>query len=443
MRMFRPNSISILWIKLYILLLLFGPPILGDIAFTARGLMLDHIILFLTFPLILSHRPISVFRTLKWPPAFILFMYLVFSIITGVFSACLISEVSYAQIAIFLWGNSRPIIVILVVSFLARNLSNNEIRDVIWFFLLACIVEILVGLAQECQIEPLLSISAELYNRKIGGQEIAARLLSGRQFAFGTMNGLSNVFGTLMILSGGVALVELLLNRKGKRFIVLVVFLGSLLGLLLSGSRGAMAGWIVMVLTMCTAMGIKRLVAIGSIAVIGGLYFYYMIISHIQQKKILLLLSGQGYNGEPFYTPRLKFWLPAIDSTLETNPILGFIGVPTLPSDNLYVMLFQHGGIIGLGLFTSATLAIIILMLNSFFKARTVECRYYAIGMVAITLGFMFNGVSLVSFFAARVMELYFLLLVLAWQLTIDRHILNFRRVSYSYGYIWVSFKHF
>lgn len=408
----KPISLNRLWLGVYLLLLLYGPGLLRSLGFVARGIRLDQLLLVATWPvlvLVCNRR----FREVFFSPLGIALAILpALSAAAGLVSLACFADTVPATVLAQVWGFSRPLLVFVAVATLLQGsalLSRGT-----WFTLLIIlsIGLLLFAAAQVLQIGPAVDLGLHVYGRSDSAQLPLLRLslLQGR--AWGTFDGQANAFGSFWVVLLSLE-VALLAARRGslraplRLLPLLVATICSSLGLLLTGSRGAMAGAaaaIAVVLATSRATRSLQLVAIVAVLLLLGANLLPPQLLH----RVQSLLALQSYGGAAIYETRLPYWREDVAYWLE-NPLLGAAGRPVAPPDNLYLSLLVNGGLI-LTLWQLACVALVVYRLYRLVRQQTHPLRGLALGVLAATVGLVVNGISAASLQAGRVQELYWFL---------------------------------
>jgi len=394
---------------LYIALLLFSPPLLQDLSFATRGTKLDQAVLLLGFIWVVAHG-LDLFSFVRQDSIVLaLIAFWCSSVITGVASILTISEADAGMVAGSIWGQTRPVLVMIVFTSVVALLSARErLRLLHWAFVLGT-GTVLVGFAQYNGWQPAVELSTRIYTRK-AEQQAVIDAMSAVGRAYGTFDGQPNAFGTFCMIVFCMTLALAATQLVKHRWLALAMTATSASGLAVSWSRGAVAGALVGVLVVLVMVSLKFAVRVGAttVAAIAGLW---QVLPEETLRRLQDLLTLTTDNGERIYDARLAFWSSNFDFWTR-HPLLGGSGVRLAPADSQYIGLLIGGGIVGIAVF----LLVISVVLRRLVQiARNIEhpLRYAALGLTASVVAMLVNGISVPSFMEERVMEFFWFLVAL------------------------------
>ncbi len=409
----RPISANQIWLGAYLLLLLYGPGLLRSASFVARGIRLDQLLLLATWPvlvLVCNRR----FREVLFSPLGIALAILpALSAAAGLVSLACFEDTLPGTVLAQIWGFSRPILVFVAVATLIQG--GSLLSRHVWVTL---IVALSIGLflfavAQVLQFGPAVNLALSVYGRRDSAQLPLLRLslLQGR--AWSTFDGQANAFGSFWVVLLSLQIAQLAARRGSARaplrlVLLLVVMMCSSLGLLLTGSRGAMAGVGAALAVVLVRSRVARSLPIIAVVVVMILLGVNLLPPQLLH-RVQSLIALQGYGGAAIYETRMPYWREDVAYWLQ-NPLLGAAGRPVAPPDNLYLSLLVNGGLV-LTIWQLACVALVVHGLYRIVRQPTHPLREIALGMLAATVGLLVNGVSAASLQAGRVQDLYWFLI--------------------------------
>lgn len=385
------------WTFLFLVLLLYGPPVLRDLPVVARGVKLDHLLLLATFLVLVVTRPKLAQKAIASRVGFTLLLFCLSSFISAVLSVCFLDASLLSALAA-VWGFSRPFLTYVVVYSLLYGAPVSLERNTLNILLGLGVGVSLIGIAQYFQVSPVIEVTETFYGRKHGQELVSQALRSGRVYS--TFDGQPNSFGTFSVLVGALALVSYLHNGGWFRLSLMAL---PVLGLALSWSRGAYAG--LFAAMAVSASLIRRFRQIGRLVMLAAaaVIVFWMVPQSVI--RIQQLLKLQSYGGESIFDARLVYWLENL-RLIKLNPFFGVMGIPTAPFDSLFVGLLTTHGIVGSMIFLLSIVSVLV----ECRRRQTTFCK----GLIAGTFGLLVNGVSSPSFFGERVAELYWFMVALA-----------------------------
>lgn len=307
-----------------------------------------------------------------------------------------------------LYGLVRPLFVILFAAVLYQiyslGQSHQYLNDLGWIVIGVGGIAVLIGVLQGVGVPWAVEVTSTLYTRDLNFEEV---LIYGR--AYGTFDGQPNVFGTFCGLFFLFVLFRLGNVAYGVLFTPLLIL--AALGLLLSGSRGALLALVLAVATWSMLRGsFQTFIAIAfvSLAVAAVLTLSIDFVSAAIINRLASALGLGGGGDVSLIATRIPYWGQILDLVVA-EPMRLVWGVPGKimpPADNL-----QLGLLGGLG-FLGALFYMVVLLVQG--------VRFYVYGgvvgvnMVAITIYLVLNGISYPTFLNARIGDLFWLAAALA-----------------------------
>lgn len=396
---------------LYLVALLFSPPMFQTLPFAARGAKLDQVLLLCSFIVLLSlgFDPFHSIRSNN-----ILFVQVASwsaAMATATVSLLTISGADPAMAAGALWGQSRPVLVMLVFSSVFALMTGKARMRVLSLVLVLGALVILIGFAQYRGWEPVVNLTTTIYTRKADQQAVIDAMSSvGR--AYSTFDGQPNAFGTfcMILFCMSLSLSALRIQARTSRWLVWSMIVASAYGMAISWSRGALAGClagallVLVIIPKQFALRVLGLIAAAAVAI-----WQLLPDQTLRRLQDLFMLSTD--TGERIYDARLAFWSSNFDFWTR-HPVFGGSGVLLAPADSQYLAILISGGVLGLTAFI-ALVAVVSKRVLEIGRHTDHAMRYPAIGLTAAVVAMLVNGVSVPSFMEERVMELFWFLVAL------------------------------
>ncbi len=302
-----------------------------------------------------------------------------------------------------LYGLVRPFFVILFAAVIYQiyqlGESDQYLNDLGWIVIGVGGIAVLIGVLQGIGVPWAVEITSAFYTRDLNFEEV---LIYGR--AYGTFDGQPNVYGTFCGLFFLLVLFRLSNVAYGVLFTPLLIV--AALGLLLSGSRGALLALVLATTTWYMLRGsFQKFIAIAfvSLAVVAVLSLSVDFVSAAIINRLASAL-GLGVGGDvSLIATRIPYWGQIFDLVV-TEPMRVVWGVPGRimpPADNLQLGLLGSLGFLG------ALFYMVVLLVQGvrFFSYGGV----IGINMVAIIIYLMLNGISYPTFLNARIGDLFWL----------------------------------
>ncbi len=396
---------------LYLAALLFSPPMLQTLPFAARGAKLDQGLLLCSFIFLLS-RGFDPFRLIRSNS--VVFAQLACwsaAMVTATISLLTITGADAAMAAGALWGQSRPVLVMLVFSSVFAVIPGRVRMRVLSLVLVLGALIILIGFAQYCGWEPVVDLTTTIYTRKADQQAVIDAMSSvGR--AYSTFDGQPNAFGTfcMVLFCMSLSLSALRTQARSSRWLVWAMIIASAYGVAISWSRGALAGClagaalVLIIVPKEVALRVLALIATAAVTI-----WQLLPDQTLRRLQDLFMLSTD--TGERIYDARLAFWSSNFDFWTR-HPVFGGSGVLLAPADSQYLAILISGGVLGLAAFI-ALVAVVTKKILEVARHAEHPMRYPAIGLTAVVVAMLVNGVSVPSFMEERVMELFWFLVAL------------------------------
>ena len=302
-----------------------------------------------------------------------------------------------------LYGLLRPALIILLAALLYRAIGKGYGVDLYQQFVSMVLIfgalSIFLGVAQGMGIGWVVDFLSTFYTRDLNMEDV---LEYGR--AYGTFDGQPNVFGTFCGLY-----ILLLLNRMKSLTSLLVLaplIVGAGLGLLFSGSRGALLALLISIVVW--AMLSRNLYGFLAIAV-GGLSAVVIVSvagDLVPSALMNRLAEAVGLQDSPsvgLASSRLPYWTQTFNLLTDVPQRLIW-GIPCglmPPSDNLQLALTAALGLPGLLVFTT----LLIVMWLRQFRAH----GPYSIEFLVCLLFLLLNGTAYPTFLNARIGDLFWM----------------------------------
>jgi O-antigen ligase len=407
----------------YVISVYYAPPLggAGSGSYNIRPDLL--VMLFGIAIMILAYRGLPrVFRT-EWVAVW-LGLYFLSSLITALISGLVLGGEVGAIIGP-VTGVLKPLMVYLVFTFWVRRASGVQRLKLIYWGIALAMPLMLLAIGQFVNFANINSISQTYYGRRVdvGGRDVQNMLLVGRVYA--TFDGQPNNLGTFSAITAVCCgVTALYLRRRLLLQIILFLFFGlTLVGLLLSWSRGAMGGLAAGLLLVIMLTNPLRSVKI----VLTILLFIVAVVPLMPSTAIMRvteLATLRSQRGTTIYEDREALWRGNIELWSQ-DPLFGVMGGSRPPPDNLAVGLGSLTGISGLLLMSAALGTAFWKGLSQFRKwsradtgrgdpeARA-KSTLYLIGAVA-TLVVVVNGASTNTILEARVLEVYWALVAIVF----------------------------
>lgn len=402
-----------MWIKgsifLYVALIVLSPALRIPGVQGMRGVAGDHVLLIvlLAFFFLISSRKffdaaVVAFKK-KGGLAQFYFGFTIISIVAVAFRL-LADTAAYAPLIEIsrLYGFVRPALLMLLVSVLLKFYSYEPQENLLNIFQVAILIfgglSIALGVLQGLGYLEVDLFLTTYYSRDVNFDDV---LKYGRAYA--TFDGQPNVFGTFCGLY-----VLLALARIGGVWSALLlgplVILGGV-GLMFSGSRGAMLGMFLGLLFWIVLSRNLKAVFVVSIGLLCGVLVINLAEDLVPASLInrLTLNDGGGTGAAGIAETRLPYW-NQISELLQDNPVRWIFGVPgnlMPPTDNLHLALIASVGIPGFIVF--------MFLLISLFRAQ-IDNQHFQSRIFLVVLVFLFlNGTSYPTYFSARIGDLFWM----------------------------------
>jgi len=327
-------------------------------------------------------------------------VFTIASLLSSLSAAAFVPDATLTSALPVAWGQSRSLMAFLMVWTIARLLQADDRKRVVQVFLLFTFGECAVAAVQSLGANWIRQLTVEYYSRKLG-YEITDAVELGR--AFGTFDGQPNVLGVFCVLALSFTVSEAVETRGIRRFASLATSIVVAWALAVSWSRGAYSGAAVAVLIVLWhkrkgGTGVTALAA----ACVAVTAIYVAAPEAVKERFEQLVMNRGTDASESLFATRQAVWMSNM-RLFEQHPVLGVRGIPMDPADNLYVALLALNGVIGFVLFFVA----LALTVREIRKQQVTNLGRIAVPLLAATVGWMVNGVSIGSFFGERVQELY------------------------------------
>jgi hypothetical protein len=403
------------WLIAYLVLVLYSPSLFRSLGFVSRGLRLDEVMLLGAWPLLMWARPRRFWQAFFSPVGVALAILPVVVLVGGVTSLVFFPDTQPGVVLALVWGFARPLLVFVAVATLLSGTALASRRLLVTTLLVLSLGLFLFAVAQMLRVGPAVKLALGPYGRKDVSERdvMQSSLLAGK--VWGTFDGQPNSFGSfwlvLVCLEGALLAARRRASQHRRSLLPWVlVALCSGLGLLMSGSRGAMGGAALGLAAILFASGgarsLRVLVVIGAVLALG-----VAVLPHFLIERVELLIRLQGYGGAPIYQTRIPYWREDVAFWLQ-NPLLGAAGRPVAPPDNFYLSLLVNGGV-ALLVWQLACVGLVAQRLWQLRRQSGYALRDMATGLLAATGGLLINGISVPTFTMARVQELYWFLVAL------------------------------
>jgi hypothetical protein len=409
---------------LYLISVYYAPPLGSSAGSGSTNVRPDLFVMLLAFAImILAYRGLPrVFRT-EWVAVW-LGLYFLSSLVTALVSGLFLGGETVAIIGP-VTGVLKPLMVYLGFTFWVRKASAVQRLKLIYWGIVLAMPLMVLAIGQFVDFANINSISQTYYGRRVdvGGKDVQNMLFVGRVYA--TFDGQPNNFGAFCALTAACCgVTALYLRRRLLLQIGLLLFFGlTLVGLLLSWSRGAMGGLAAGVLVVMMLTNPLRSAKI----VLTILLFTATVVPLMPSTVIMRvteLATLRSQHGTAIYEDREALWRGNIELWSQ-DPVFGIMGVPRVPSDNLVIGLGSLTGISGLLLMSAALGTAFWRGLSRFRKwSRAATGRsdpeaharrtLYLIGAVA-TLVVVVNGASTTTILDPRVLEVYWALVAIVF----------------------------
>lgn len=302
-----------------------------------------------------------------------------------------------------LYGLLRPELIILLAALFYRMQGQYQNIDVYQQFVSAVLIfgaiAIFLGLAQGMGNIWVVDFLNTYYTRDLNFEDV---LIYGRAYA--TFDGQPNVFGTFCGLY-----ILLLLNRmKGVTSIIILapLMVGAGLGLLFSGSRGALLALLIsMAVWAILSRNMRAFITIA----VGGLCALVIIsisTDLVSSAMMNRLAAAVGLYNEPsigLASSRLPYWTLTLN-LLTVEPLRVIWGIPGVlmpPTDNLQLALIASLGLIGLLVY----MTLLIIMCLRQYRIR----EPHSIEFLVFLLFLLLNGTSYPTLLYARIGDLFWM----------------------------------
>jgi hypothetical protein len=378
------------------------------------------VMLFAFVILIFASRRLPTTNRVEWIAVW-LALYWLSSLVTAFVSMAFLGGKPAAIIAP-ISGVLKPLMVYLTFFFWVRQTAAVERLRLVYCGMLLAMPLIPIAIAQYINFSSIRGISNTYYGRIGGGTDVVRMFLVGRVFA--TFDGEPNAFGTFCAITLACCIIAALYVRKrtllqGGLFLVFGL---TLIGLLLSWSRGAMgglaAGILLLMLLTSPLRWAKIVLAILLFVVAVGPF-----IPSTATMRVIQLATLRNQSGTIIYSEREALWRSNIE-LWGHDPVFGVMGVPISAPDNLAIGLGSLTGVSGLLLMSAALGTAFWQGLSQFRKWSRAASGWNepelrarcALGLMAAvaTLVIVVNGASAPTVMLPRVLEPYWALLAIA-----------------------------
>ena len=380
------------------------------------------VMLFAFVILIFASRSLPTANRVEWVAVW-LGLYWLSSLVTAFVSMAFLNG-EPAAIAAPISGVLKPLVVYLIFFFWVRQSAAVERLRLIYWGILLAMPLMLIAIGQFLNFSSIRSLSNTYYGHIGfgGGAALTQMFLGGRVYA--TFDGEPNEFGTFCAITLACCIVAALYVRK-KALLqggLFLVFGLTLIGLLLSWSRGAMgglaAGILLLIMLTSPLRWAKILLAILLFVVAVGPF-----LPSTATMRVIQLATLRNQHGASIYSEREGLWRGNIE-LWGHDPVFGVMGVPRPAPDNLAVGLGSMTGISGLLLMSAALGTAFWQGLSQFRKwsqaagewsdpELRARCALSLMAAVA-TLVIVVNGASAPTVLLPRVLEPYWALVAVA-----------------------------
>jgi len=402
------------FISLYALMLVLSPAIRLPGVSGMRGITGDQVFLILLLGsswLFWPQRFAKAIHAMLAPRTFIGWGYLILVLIALLTAAARLIFDASANAPICevarLYGLIRPTLIILLAALLYRSLGKGQDVDLYEQFVISLLIfgalSIFLGVAQGMGTGWAVDFLSTSYTRDADFEDV---LTYGR--AYGTFDGQPNVFGTFCGLY-----ILFLLNRMTSLTSLLVLaplIIGAGLGLLFSGSRGALLALLISIAVW--ALLSRNLFGFLAIAV-GGLSAVVIVsigsdlVPPALINRLAEAVGLQDSTSGGLANTRLPYWTQIINLLIDV-PLRLIWGIPCYlmpPPDSLQLALTAALGLPGLIVF----ITFLVIMWLRQFRA----CGPHSIEFLACLLFLMLNGTSYPTFLNARIGDLFWMIATL------------------------------
>jgi hypothetical protein len=409
---------------LYLISVYYAPRLGSGGGSSSYNIRPDMLLMLFAFPiLIFAYRGVPrVFRT-EWVAVW-LGLYFVSSLVTALVSWLFFDSDTVAIIGP-VTGVLKPLMTYLGFSFWVRRASAVQRLNLVNWALLLAMPLMLIAIGQLVNFSSINSISQEYYGRRaeVGEESVRSMFQEGRVFA--TFDGEPNNFGTFCAITAACWGVTAMYARKRPLLQVgrLLLFGLTIVGLLLSWSRGAMGGLAAGVLLMIILTDFRR-----SIKIVSAILFLAVAVVPFMPpdaiSRVTQLATLRSASGSAIYFDREAGWRDNIQLWSE-SPVFGIMGHRKIAPDNLFVGLGSLTGTSGVLLMSAALGTAFWMGFNRFRKWSRADTRWrdpevrarrtlYLMGAV-VTLVAVVNGASANTILESRVLEPYWGLMAIVF----------------------------
>jgi len=402
----NPGQAKYWFIVTYVALLMYSPPMFREWESVNRGVRLDQLLLLLSIFALILVRPNRTAAALRNPVGGALSVFTVASVVSAFAAAAFVPGASLVGALVITWGQSRSVLAFVLTFVVLRDAPESMRRRIGRVFLLLGAGVATIAALQSAGVEWINEMSLAHYSRK-DSVDIGLALEAGR--AFGTFDGQPNILGTFCVLALGLALSEHVRVSTVWRWLTIAACGLFAWALAASWSRGAYAGAVVGAVVLLLQVRPRAALRIAIIAVGIGALVYISAPVSVQTRFQQLLTNTGGERGDSMFTSREVSWADSL-RVVARHPWFGARGVAINPPDSLYVALVMYNGVIGAILFLFA----LLVALRELARSTSVCGRYFAQPMIAVTIAWLVNGVSVGTFFGERVQEMYWMFVAVA-----------------------------
>ncbi|EHV9685136.1 hypothetical protein K1B34_002966 [Vibrio parahaemolyticus] len=265
------------------------------------------------------------------------------------------------------------------------------------------IVPFMVGIFQGLNLFNISLFLLEFYPRGSGLEATELVLKFGR--AFSIFDGQPNNLG---FYSAFIILIIFVYKPFKVGCLAFTITFMALTNLYFSESRGAMLSLIISLLMSCIIKkDIKMMVNILFVSFLGLVVMFMIGFDGLDERVIERFLSAislSNLDGTSIYSARMEYWSIIYDRLLELKYFS--FGIPStimVPVDNLLLFIFSYQGVIAGILYVGYLL--IFSMNNNFLGEKRLACCLCI---------FIVNGISMPTLHAARISELFWLILLVS-----------------------------
>jgi O-antigen ligase len=407
---------------LYLLSVYYAPSIGRALGLGDTNVRPDVFLMFVAFvTLIFVPGNLPVAHRIEWVAVW-LGLYWLSSLITALVSMAFLGGQLSAILAP-ITGILKPLMIYTIFFFWVRQSSAVQRLKLIYWGLLLATPLMLIAIAQFLDVSGIRDISNRYYG-KIGHRgttDVLAMLFGGRVCS--TFDGEPNQFGTFCAIVLACCMVAALYVRRKAALQggLLLVFGLTLIGLLLSWSRGAMGGLVAGVLLVMMLTSPLRWIKI-ALAIILFVVTVGPLMPLTATMRVIQLVTLRNQQGAPIYSEREALWHANVE-IWKRDPLFGVMGVPKPAPDNLAIGLGSLTGISGLLLMSAALVAAFWKGLSQFvtwsratsrWNEPEIRARCALSLMVSVsTLVIVVNGAATPTVLEPRVLEPYWALMAI------------------------------